>query len=101
MTKLTKTKVSSIVREVSLWELETTLADLCQTFEHLREQYGDLATLSRSYGDYDDMPHFDIRVEREETDYELAMRQVMYDQQEAYDRLQYKRLKKKFENEAE
>lgn len=85
--------------EIGPYTLTTTLKDVCQFFETMRERYGDDATMQYGcYDDYSDDLSFMIYTVREETEKEYAARLERIQTRQMEEVLLYKQLREKYGN---
>ena len=94
---MSKTKITKQIHDAYLDFDGETPDGLIRIAEKLKERYGSECFIL-SYTDYDDVEALGLFREEEETDYEYQLRLDREKRQKEYERTQYERLKKKFEN---
>ena len=94
---MSKTKITKQIHDAYLDFDGKTPDGLIRIAEELKERYGSECFIL-SYIDCDDVQVLGLFKEEEETDYEYQLRLDREKHKEEYERTQYERLKKKFEN---
>lgn len=94
---MSKIKITKQIHDAYLNFDSETLDGVIRIAEELKERFGPECFI-QSYTDYDDVEVLGLFKQEEETDYDYQVRIDREKHQEEYERIQYEKLKKKFED---